>query len=97
MVSSADLGWLQTAFDILTGIFGRVGLQTNVQKNVGMVCQTCRSVRVREDEAYKRQMAGEGRSYQERQQERVQCTECRKDLVRGSLAIQLRTQHSVVR
>ena len=29
MVVSTDLGWLHLAFDTLTGIFDRVGLQTN--------------------------------------------------------------------
>ena len=39
MVASADLGWIWTVFNTLTRIFGRVGLQTNVQETVGMVCQ----------------------------------------------------------
>ena len=29
MVSSTNLGWLQTAFDTLMGLFDRVGLKTN--------------------------------------------------------------------
>ena len=32
MVAFADLGWIQTAFNTLTGLFGRVGLRTNVRK-----------------------------------------------------------------
>ena len=42
MVASTNPGWLQTAFDTLTGIFDRVGLNKNVQKTVGMVCHPAR-------------------------------------------------------
>ena len=40
MVASANPGWLQTAFDTLTGIFNRVGLWIKVRKTVVMVFQT---------------------------------------------------------
>ena len=30
MVASTDPGWIQLAFDMLTGLFDRVGLRTNV-------------------------------------------------------------------
>ena len=39
MVASTDPGWIQLAFDMLTGIFDRVGLRTNVRKTMGMVCR----------------------------------------------------------
>ena len=42
-------------------------------------------------------MMGEGRSYQERQQERVQFPERGKDIARGSLAIHRQNQHSMAR
>ena len=32
---------IQPALDILTGLFNRMGLQINVNKKVGMVCQPC--------------------------------------------------------
>ena len=64
MVAFTDPVWLQTMFDTLTGIFDRVGLQKNVCKTVGLVCQTCRAVVVRADYAYKHRMMGEGSSYQ---------------------------------
>ena len=41
LVASIDPGWLQSRFDTLTGIFDRVGLQTNVRKTVGMVWRPC--------------------------------------------------------
>ena len=61
------------AFDMLTGIFDRVGLRTNVRKTVGMVWRPCRAAGVRADEAYTRRMTGEGRSFKERQREKVLC------------------------
>ena len=66
MVASTDLGWLQTVFDILTGLFARVGLKTNVYKTVGVVCHPCRVVRVRSDESYTLVMTGVGKIYKER-------------------------------
>ena len=67
MLASTDPVWLQTAFDMPTGIFDRVGLGTNFRKTVGMVCEPCRAVGVRTDEAYRLCTKGEGRSHQERQ------------------------------
>ena len=97
MVASNNLGWIQTAFDMLTGILDRVGLRKNFRKTVGMVCQPCRADGVWADKAYKRRMMGYGRSYQERHRERVRCTECGKDLARGSLDTHYQNHHGVVR
>ena len=92
MVPSTDPRWLQTAFNTLTRLFNRVGLQTNILKNVGMVCQPCRAAGVRADKAYTRQMMAEGRSYKRKQREMVLCPECRKDLEKGSLVAHLHTR-----
>ena len=51
VVASTDPGWLQSEFDMLTGLFDRVGLRTNVCKIVGMVFRTCRVDRVRSDKS----------------------------------------------
>ena len=51
IVVSTDPVWLQTAFNILMVIFDQVGLRTNFQKNVGMVCQPFRAVGFRSDKA----------------------------------------------
>ena len=66
LVASTYPGWLQSAFYTLMGLFDRVGLRTNIRKTVGMACQPCRAARVQADEAYKRKMTGEGRSFKER-------------------------------
>ena len=41
LVSSIQLERLQRAFDILTGIFDRVGLKMNIQMMVSVDCQPC--------------------------------------------------------
>ena len=66
MLVSTDPGWIQSTFDILTGLFDQVGLRKNVRKTVGMVCKPCWSARLRADESYTRRMMGEGRSFKER-------------------------------
>ena len=52
MVASTYSGWIQTAFDTLTGIFDQVGLKTTAKNTMGMVCHPCRTAGVWEDEAY---------------------------------------------
>ena len=84
-------------FDTLTGIFDRVGLQKNVRKTVGMVCRPCWAAGVRADEAYTRGMIEEGRSFKERQWERVLCPECGKEMPKGSLVMHCQTQHGMAR
>ena len=39
LLASLKLDCLQEALDVLTILFDRVGIQTNVKKTVGMVCQ----------------------------------------------------------
>ena len=95
LVAPTDLGWLQSAFDTLTGLFDRVGLRKNVRKTVGIVCQPFRTDRVQEEEAYTQRTAGEGQSYKERQLERVLSLECGRDLERGSLVAHRQTQNGV--
>ena len=43
MIALSDPRWLQGAFNILVGLFDRVGLRTNVGKTVGMVCRPCQA------------------------------------------------------
>ena len=85
MVDSTNPGWIQTAFDTLTGLFYWVGLNNNVRKTVGVVCHPCRAVGVRAYEAYIRRMTGVGRDSKETQREWVRCPKCGKYLTRGSL------------
>ena len=74
-----------------------MGLQTNVCKTVGMMCRPFREAGVLIDKAYHQRMTGEGRSFKERQQEWVLCTECGEDLDRGSLVTHRQIQHGVAK
>ena len=58
LVDSIDSGWIQSEFDVLTGIFDRVGLQKNVRKTVGVVCKPFCSARVWVDETYTQWITG---------------------------------------
>ena len=71
MVASTDPEWLQLAFDKLTGMFDQVGLWMNIRKTMGVVFRPFWAAGVRADESYTYRMTGEGRSFKERQQERV--------------------------
>ena len=65
LVASTDLGWLQLAFNMLTGLFDQVGLWMNVQKTLGVVCRPFRAAGVRAYKAYTRRMTIEGRGFKE--------------------------------
>ena len=94
MVISLDPAWLQGAFTALVGLFDRVGLRTNFGKTVSMVCHPCHAgAGNRTEEAYGRRITGEGRSYAERQRERVECVECGELPAVGSMSIHLMTRH----
>ena len=67
MVASTNLGWIQTVFDTLTGLFYQVGLKTNLRKTVVMVYHPCQADGVRSDKAYNQQMIEGGRIYKERE------------------------------
>ena len=77
MVVLSDLAWLQGDFSALVAIFDRVGLWTNVGKTVSMVCHPCWAGDGNRTEAgYSRRLTGVGKTYTERQRERVACREC---------------------
>ena len=97
VVASTDPGWLQSAFDFLTGLFDRVGLRTNVRKTVGMVCWPCRVTRVQAHKSYTRRMTGDGSILKEQQRDRVLCPECGNELANWSLVMHLQNQHGVAK
>ena len=97
MLESTDPGWIQSAFNTLTRLSDRVVLRTDFCNTVGMVCRPFRESGVRADEAYTRSMTVYGRTFKERQQERVLCPDCRKDLAKGSLVMHHQTQNGVAK
>ena len=78
---------------MLTGLFYMVGFHTNINKTVGMNCQSCPLDVRHSDMAYTRQMMGVVLSFQERKQERVRCPECATDLVMGSMSTHRQAQY----
>ena len=93
MVVSSESAWLQGAFNALLAIVDRVGLLTNVGKTVSMVCHPCQAGAInRTEEAYGWRVTGMGRSYAERQRERVELGECGEVLAVGSMLSHLMTR-----
>ena len=66
VATSTDTGWLQLEFDLMMGLFDRVGLWTNVRKTVGIVFRNFREAGVRAETVYTRRMTGEGRAFKVR-------------------------------
>ena len=71
---------LRVALDVLMGLFGRVGIQTNFNKMARMVCQTFHIADEHSEATYAKIITGAGTSFQEHQQERVSCPEREADL-----------------
>ena len=92
MVVLSEPAWLQGAFNALVAIFDRVRLLTNVGKTVSMVCHLCRAgAGNRTKAAYSRRLTGLGKSYAERQRERVACEECGEVIAVGFMSSHLMT------
>eukprot|EP00984_Skeletonema_dohrnii_P006591 scaffold2358_cov105-Skeletonema_dohrnii-CCMP3373.AAC.2 len=74
-VASTDAGLLQRSVNVLTALFDRVGLKTNVAKAKVMTCVDAR-IRVRQsDEVYYNARHG-FRSAKEWSRRRVECDKC---------------------
>ena len=56
MLVSTEMVWLQGVFDTLTGLFDRMGIQTNVRKTVGMICRPYQAVGTKLETAHKQRM-----------------------------------------
>ena len=94
MVVSSDPAWLQGAFSALVAIFNRVGLRTNVGKTVSMACHPCQAGFGNLTTAgYSRRLTGVGKTFMERQRERVACRECGTEIAAGSMSIHMMTRH----
>ena len=94
MVASSDPIWIQGAFNVLVGLFDRVGLQKNVGKTVSMVCHPCQATSGKITKAaYGNRLTGEGKSYKEQQRDRMECAECGEQLEVGSMLSHLMTRH----
>jgi hypothetical protein len=84
---------LQTAIDLLTGLFGRVGLQTNTKKTEVMTFLPGKIRTSLSDTAYRARMDDIFRG--EHKGRKVECSECGKLLAVGSLAKHQADQHDI--
>ena len=85
---------LQAAFDILIGLFERVGLVTNTRKTKAMVCIPGR-IRTRlTDDVYNNSRVGL-MSREDWNRRRVECDICQQEVSAESLTSHLETQHGV--
>lgn len=95
-IASSDEETLQRSVDVLTGLFDRVGLKTNVDKTKVMTCVDAR-IRVRQsEESYIRSRAGYV-SERDWSRRRVECDKCGKELSAASLNGHLAEVHGVFR
>ena len=79
------------------GIFDRVGIRKSVHKTVGMFCRPRRVAGVQAYKSYTCRMTGEGRSFKERQRERVLFPERGKEVEKGSLVAHRQTKYKVAK
>ena len=96
LVAGTNGPWLQGAVDLLTELFARMGLQTNISKTKMMSCTPGYIRTTVSDAAYRRHTGEGGDTHRAQQRRRVTCSECGKDLAQGSLGMHLRSQHGVL-
>ena len=92
MVVSSDPAWPHGAFSALVAIFNRVGLRTNIRKTVSIAYQPCQAgAGNRTEVEYSRRLTGLGKTYTERQTEKLACRDCGTVIAVGSMLIHLMT------
>ena len=89
--------YLQAVLDVLTLLFNRVDLPTNVNKVVGIVFQKYHMAGGHPESAYEIQMTGVGTFYRGGKHKQVRFPECVVDLATGALAEHCQTQHGIYR
>ena len=94
LVACRDPVWLQSSFDVLVGLFERIGLLTNVAKTKVMMCILGRIREGYTEEAYMLPNSGQ-ETAANRKRRRVDCQICGVSMQAGSLQDHLDTQHDV--
>ncbi len=94
LIASRDPVWLQESFDVLIGLFERIGLFTNAAKMKAMVC-----IPGRIQEGYTEEEYADYKSLTEtsanRKRCRVDCEICSTSLAAGSYQSHLELQHDI--
>ena len=96
LIASRDPVWLQESFDILIGLFERIGLFTNAAKTKVMVCIPGRIREGYTEEEYADYKSGTSTA-EDRKRRRVNCEICGTSLAAGSYQSHLETQHDIFR
>ena len=93
LIAARDHTTLQLAIDLLTGLFDRVGLETNTKKTEAMVFLPGKIRTALSESAYKARMDEDFRG--EHRGRKVECGECGLLMAAGSLAKHQETQHDI--
>ena len=93
LLAALEANWLQHALNVLVDIFQRMGLTANTTKTQTMTYFPGRISTGLSAEAYNLRVTGEGKTYRQRQQQRVNRPECGKNYAKSSLKHHRRCQH----
>jgi hypothetical protein len=95
VLTSNDAISLQKSSDHLLSLFRRVNLEANTKKSKSMISLPGKVKGQISSSAYDRRMSGEGVSYKDREQRKVQCKKCGSTLASASLGNNLLQQHGI--
>jgi len=93
IIAAPNHQWLQDVLNVLVTLFRKVGLETNVDKTKIMICHPSFIRTHLSDEACKKRLTGEGLSYKDRKQQRVQHQWCLKPFVASYIDSHRATAH----
>ena len=88
---------LRSSLEVLAYLFNWVGIFTNVQNTVSIMCRPCHAPGGLSEAAYELRLTGIGQSYQERLKRWVQCPEFGVELAEGSFRVHRQIQNKVGR
>ncbi len=94
LIAFCDPFWLQELFNILIGLFERIGLFTNASKTKVMVCIPGRICEAYIDEEYA-EYKSPTVAAADNKRCRIDCEICSTSLAAGSYQSHLETQHNI--
>jgi hypothetical protein len=94
LIASRDPVWLQDSFDILIGLFERIGLFTNASKTKVMICISGRIREAYTEEQYAEYKSPTGAAANNKRHW-IDCEICGTSLAAGSYQSHLESQHNV--
>jgi hypothetical protein len=94
LIAAQDPVWLQESFDILIGLFERIGLFTNASKTKVMICILGWIREAYTEEQYAKYESPTGAAANNKRR-RIDCEICATSLAAGSYQSHLESQHDV--